>query len=345
MKASKLTLWLTIGLLAACKSSSGTEDASDTNGNGDSTGSEAGEEEGTDAEAGNDDTTTGGDTTTGATNPGTSSTTGTETDTDTTGPVVINGCEGPWPAGGTLALIDHLEPVAGEESNNSILPEDNRIGYWYTYVDASGTVTPPADSTTPFEPSSEDAQTGSYSAVLSGSGVTEYAGMGLSLNDNCPYDASAFDGISFWAKGDATVTFSIATHETVPSDMDGGSCADDCHNHFAAPAIALTDEWTEYSFTWDELAQGSGWGTPATFSSAEISKLQWQVSGSAAGLEFKIMVDNVSFTPRGPEDLPDPIEGDTDGDTDGVDTDDGADTDDGVDTDDAADTDTDGAGA
>src|SRR5690606_18716872 len=127
MKASKLTLWLTIGLLAACKSSSGTEDASDTNGNGDSTGSEAGEEEGTDAEAGNDDTTTGGDTTTGDTNPGTSSTTGTETDTDTTGPVITN-CEGPWPAGGTAPMIDDLEVAADAEApDNAVIPHDNRV--------------------------------------------------------------------------------------------------------------------------------------------------------------------------------------------------------------------------
>src|SRR5690606_12839776 len=160
---------------------------------------------------------------------------------------------------------------------------------------------------------------------------------------------SAFTGISFWAKGDATVTFSVATHETVPNDVTGGSCAAECHNQFAAPTITLTDDLTKYSHSWLQLAQASSWGTPATGSSADISKLQWQVAGGGAdeGAPFTIKLDSISFTPRGDEPEPNPTTtdtaGDTDGDTDGADTD-GADTD-GVDTDDVVDTDTDGAGA
>src|SRR5690606_33295286 len=142
----------------------------------DSTGSEAGEEEGTDAEAGNDDTTTGGDTTTGATNPGTSSTTRTETDTDTTGPV-INGCEGPWPAGGTAPMIDDLEVAADAEApDNAVIPHDNRVGYWYVYAStAAGAPTEivldPPNGTEMVLPSDADAYAGTYSMIVTGSDV------------------------------------------------------------------------------------------------------------------------------------------------------------------------------
>src|SRR5690606_31365066 len=205
-------------------------------------------------------------------------------------------------------------------------------------------------------PSDADPYAGSYSMVVTGSdvvnavddaGATTYgsAGVGFTFNDNCPYDASAYTGISFWAKGVGTIQFSLATADTVPVEDDGGACASSCYDNFAAPSITLTDTWTEYTYTWDQLKQG-GWGAKATLDPAAISKVQWQVSGGGTdeGMPFTINLDSISFTPRGDEPEPNPTTGgDTDGETDG-DTD-GADTDDGVDTDDVADTDTDGAGA
>src|SRR5690606_4071273 len=139
---------------------------------------------------------------------------------------------------------------------------------------------PVVGTDTPFMPTDTDAAAGDYSATLTGSAVTQYAGIGFTLNDNCPYDASAVEGISFWAKGSGMVTFSIAVPGTIPAEEVGGSCvpdsAGDCHANFAAASITLTDEWEVHDIVWADLTQPS-WGVPVAFDTAQISKFQWQI--------------------------------------------------------------------
>ncbi|HEX3774466.1 MAG TPA: glycoside hydrolase family 19 protein [Polyangiaceae bacterium] len=80
------------------------------------------------------------------------------------------------------------------------------------------------------------------------------------------YDASAFDGISFWIKGDSsggkndTIKLSLPTPPTTEK-VAGGSCPDGdpgCYNHFAT-LITLSPTWTQYSFKWSQFAQAN-WG-------------------------------------------------------------------------------------
>jgi len=340
MKASKLALWLTIAGLGACTTSSST--GTDTDSNEDDSGSATEEETGDE-----DPGSTGGST--AEETDGDGSTAGPEGSTTegSEGGTLPTGCEEPWPAGGEFALIDNLEPADGaDEPDNAVIAEDGRVGYWYTYVGA-GTVEPPNDAD--YTPSDAESYDGSYSAMLTGTDIEDYAGVGFTLSDNCPYDASAFTGISFWAKGTAvdggggesgesegsggeesgegteggtagdtggeesgstggestfraaaatgvTVSFSIATPDTIPVEEDGGTCAADCFDNFAFE-VELTDEWTEYSITWDELEQ-AGWGAAAEFDPAYISKFQWQVSGGDPPVTFTIAIDSVSFTPR-----------------------------------------------
>src|SRR5690606_20438218 len=122
----------------------------------------------------------------------------------------------------TAPMIDDLEVAADAEApDNAVIPHDNRVGYWYVYAStAAGAPTEivldPPNGTEMVLPSDADAYAGTYSMIVTGSdvvnavddaGATTYgsAGVGLTFNDNCPFDASAYTGISFWAKGDATV--------------------------------------------------------------------------------------------------------------------------------------------
>lgn len=80
------------------------------------------------------------------------------------------------------------------------------------------------------------------------------------------YDASAFDGITFWIKGDTsggkndTVKVALPTPPTTEK-VNGGSCPDGdagCYNHFAT-LITLSPGWTQYSLKWSQFTQAN-WG-------------------------------------------------------------------------------------
>ncbi|MFP4164781.1 MAG: hypothetical protein ACLFQB_14330 [Chitinispirillaceae bacterium] len=133
-------------------------------------------------------------------------------------------------------------------------------GNWYVYDDSKE-----ADSNTSFisvETSGQDAfeeKSLSAEAVLGDAAKYPFTGLGvnvLSQGQNC--DFSTVNSISFWARGNCTVYFSV---ETEIVDQINWS------PHFGMQ-IELTDTWTEYTVQMDNIAvppsseaakQGLGW--------------------------------------------------------------------------------------
>jgi predicted chitinase len=77
----------------------------------------------------------------------------------------------------------------------------------------------------------------------------------LSLSLTC-YDASAYDGISFWVEGNAgagnpKIRFNVHTPVSEPVES-GGACTANCRNHFGK-VIDLTPGWTRYKIAWADL--------------------------------------------------------------------------------------------
>jgi hypothetical protein len=105
------------------------------------------------------------------------------------------------------------------------------------------------------------------------------------------YDASAFDGISFWLKGNSTgkndtIKVSLPTPPTTEKQA-GGSCPDGdagCYNHFSV-LLTLAPTWTQYSLKWAQFAQAN-WGPTA-------------VKGVApAGFVFQKQILALDFAPN-----------------------------------------------
>ena len=79
------------------------------------------------------------------------------------------------------------------------------------------------------------------------------------------YDASAFDGVSFWIKGDSagkndTIKVSLPTPPTTEISA-GGSCPNGdagCYNHFASLNV-LSTTWTHVALKWNQFTQAN-WG-------------------------------------------------------------------------------------
>jgi len=110
----------------------------------------------------------------------------------------------------------------------------------------------------------------------------------------CAYDASSYTGITFWAKGNVTLSFRVATVLTMPSDQ-GGYCTSFCYDHNSVTVSDLTSAWQQYTFTWSQLVQ-RGWdGSLDPVDPAGILELQWEVTGANAAGPWEFAVDEIAF--------------------------------------------------
>ncbi|WP_437567160.1 hypothetical protein [Sorangium sp. So ce542] len=233
-------------------------------------------------------------TSTGSTEPSTSSTTtAASTTSATTG------------AGGgpqTLEMIDDME-----DDDNAIEAAGGRVGYWYTFNDKTegATQNPPPDPSgtgeTPFAMTALEPARGQskYAARSWGEGFTGWGiGFGFDLKsedgDKTPYDASAYTGITFWAKvGPGASTTASVLISDPGTDAVGGVCTDEC-DAWQKSLAGISEEWQQFTIPFADLKQG-GWGTPAGTTEIDATKLysiQFQVGMAES---FDIYIDDLAF--------------------------------------------------
>jgi hypothetical protein len=208
-------------------------------------------------------------------------------------------------AAGTLTdlSIDDLE-----DGDNTIQALGERVGYWYTYNDGTGTQKPAPDPTgeIPFQPTAGGHSPLFCAETSSTTGFTSYgAGMGFDFNNtakkSCPYNASVYTGIKFWAKGNTSIRAMIKIPATTQSTSDSGTCIApataatgclcECENHFGITQV-LTADWAQYTLPFATITQDPTWGKQVTFDKTSILAVQFQVGKGAA---FDFSVDDVTF--------------------------------------------------
>ncbi len=185
-----------------------------------------------------------------------------------------------------------------EDNNNQIAPNKGRGGYWYTFLDKEGTTISPAGGVT-FTMEKGGANGSAYAARASGkigNGKTVYAGPGFNfLDPKGPYDASAYKGISFWAKvGPGSVTKVRLKLPSADTDPEGKICTE-CFNDFGVD-LELTTTWTKYTVAFAGATQLTGWGAPhpAKLDTKKLYGVQWQVN--SPGAAYDVWIDEIEFT-------------------------------------------------
>lgn len=245
---------------------------------------------------------------TGSGTAGTTSTAGAGAGTGGTGAGgggALTTCPSP-PAAGAIAdlLIDDLE-----DGDNGVSKVGNRTGYWYTYLDALGsTITPMPDATgaAPLVPGTTNCHGASTKCVII-TGMTAaadevamkypYAGVGFDFSNAkkpCVYNASAYTGIKFWARGDVALTIKLNTVQTATSD-GGGTCTGAMCNGGFSPAgadVILDTEWTEISIPF-ATATGPTWALPGPPDKSQLLSLQFQVPPGQAS--YTVAIDDITF--------------------------------------------------
>jgi hypothetical protein len=138
-------------------------------------------------------------------------------------------------------------------------------GYWDWSNDATGTVMPASAITlrTGIDPSG--AAGTMKSLHVSGAMHTGWgAALAAELSNGCPFDASAYGGISFWAKGTSTVIegankllIMVGMPEFIPIESSG-FCNDtamppdvNCYARHRV-LIDLVPDWKQYTIAWKD---------------------------------------------------------------------------------------------
>jgi endoglucanase len=179
-----------------------------------------------------------------------------------------------------------------EDGDTRVLQRQGRGGYWFSFVDSSGSTIEATQGSAQMPGPGRDSK---HAARMTGrtaaSGESIYAGMGLSLAEpRGKYDASRYNGISFWAKGPAHVRLEIPDGYTAP---EGRKCKD-CYNDFGIE-LALAAGWNRYTVPFEWLSQRQGWGDPrAEIERSELFAIEWQFGTPAR--DFDVWIDDVTFT-------------------------------------------------
>jgi hypothetical protein len=203
-------------------------------------------------------------------------------------------------ATGAPGLIDDFE-----DGDNQVLANDGRSGIWVLYADGC-TPSQPVLHPLPEAPSPGNASKMAFHVTGTGCktihDIAAFNGYGDGVNGgNCAYDASAYDGIYFWAIGAGIrVDLLVGLRTTVPAIYGGdGSCATDgmtkgCFDHYSV-SKALTGEWKQYSFTWNQLHQ-QGWGTKAAWNVKIVTDFTVAASNNdSTDPQIDFSIDNVGF--------------------------------------------------
>jgi hypothetical protein len=148
-----------------------------------------------------------------------------------------------------------------------------------------------------------------YAANVSNPKASKYGGqMGMWMG--C-VDASAYQGVSFWAKGTVPNdkgTMTIATEATTAPDttgFGGGTCTS---GTCAPPSIEfpVTSTWSQVLVKWDSLKAGTGNGASVPTTAKDITGMSWNLNvnwasaGGDAGYvpvesSYDLTIDDVQF--------------------------------------------------
>jgi hypothetical protein len=106
----------------------------------------------------------------------------------------------------------------------------------------------------------------------------------------CPFNAEAFGGLAFVARGTGRIRVQLNTPDVVPADQEG-RCKDGCWDAHGS-LVYLTDDWTEHRIPWSSFQQ-RGWGTSVRLNLAELMAVNFFIGREDQPTE--LWLDDVRF--------------------------------------------------
>ena len=218
------------------------------------------------------------------------------------GAVGGTGAAGSGGTGGTACQgLDplHEELIDDMNDGDRFIPQVNgRAGAWKDSDDGTPGSTMFPNPAGPFTMTDTGDACRKYAAyVYGGPFVDTGATFGFGIGG--PYNASAYTGISFWAKIDGGTSSGLrVAFPDKDTQPDGGLCQPgvagptQCWDHYGKRITNLTTFWSKYFVDFSSLSQDA-WGRQGTaFDPSTIYEVQFQIPVDA---KFGIWIDDVAF--------------------------------------------------
>src|SRR6478736_5981884 len=177
-----------------------------------------------------------------------------------------------------------------EDGDISTLPAlGGRVGNWYAYGDGTGS--------------------GLAEALVVNRGASKQAlhakgmnfskwgsGVGTDINhssDKLPYDASAYVGVTFWARSaTGTAALNVALPDIDTDALTKGKTCTTCDHHYFK-AVTATTAWQRFTIMFADLSLESGDAPePTAFKPGAMSSVQFRF---APGTAYDVYIDDLAF--------------------------------------------------
>jgi len=211
----------------------------------------------------------------------------------------------PAPAPSSANPLARCSPALVADGKNPLIDDfedgdahapmlEHRAGQWVTFNDGTGTESPSPG--TPFTTTRIPGGRGdSHFAVHNvGSKFGKWgASLSLTLNPHHCYDASAYAGIQFWARGHGEIRAEVKVTQVVTEEF-GGTCQHDCFDTHGK-IIKLSKQFEHVVVRWEDLSQ-MGFGEAVAFDPRSLDGIEFAVRPEQTPFDF--WIDDVSFIPR-----------------------------------------------
>jgi hypothetical protein len=197
---------------------------------------------------------------------------------------------------GNIDMIDDME-----DGDASILRTGDRNGAWFSiHDDTPGSLWPPPDSPFVMSPLAQPRGTSKISVRANGSGFSSWGaavGVVLKIDDAKQpvfYDASAYKGITFWAKiGDNSTTSLRVDFPDKNTFATGGVCQGmECNDHFGESISSLGQAWKQFTIAFSELKQSNFGKQQPALDAAHLAGIQFEFGKDAM---FYVLIDDLAF--------------------------------------------------
>ena len=192
-------------------------------------------------------------------------------------------------ASGDQPLLDDFE-----EGDTRVLLSDKRAGSWVTYNDGTAPMLPRPGALFAADRIPGRRGESKLGLHVTGGKFSKWgAVLGIELSPRRCYDASAYAGVAFWARGMAQLRVAVRMTQIVSEEF-GGSCVKDCFDSHGAER-RLTKDWQRYEVRWDELTQ-KGFGLAVSFDPRSLYSIEFAVPEGRPAFDY--WLDDVAFIPR-----------------------------------------------
>jgi hypothetical protein len=240
------------------------------------------------ATAGSGGSTSGGTASGGGGSGGSASGTGGSSGSATT----TAACATEATASGTSPTISDFESMTSPTGTYTF-ESGGLLGGTYIYTDGMAPATDPSTSKLAFGAGHDAASTQALVGTIHN--ATWGGGMGLWF---ACVDASAYTGVTFWAKGSSPageIAFNLTVND-VEVESKGGLCPDAGPCERPSAKIEITEEWKQYTFKWADFTPGNAAGTPVPGSGDNLYGIDFTLPNDDMSRDLELAIDDVAFT-------------------------------------------------